>query len=242
MSSIDSFPSPTGCRRRSARRARCLLLFARVEKTRRFWLALCVLLFGTLQASAQNVSLGTASFTNASSDQAAAEWYWPLPNATSRTYEGYGAFAGAIRTETYTRGESIAGVKTVRWHLETKTVGLATPIVEDWWLAFDVANNLCVLQVVLGGTTAFTASAQVTPPVWLPGKPVAGEKWDFLGLKLSVEDVSASLHTSSVLKLSIEVPDQPVRHKTYSAGTGVIQDAESERPRPTGSGWMLQRK
>lgn len=204
-----------------------------------WFIAFCVTVAAGIQASGQNVSLGTASFGNAS-DQAAAAWYWPLPNAVTHLCDGYGDFAGATRTETYTRGEWVAGVRTVRWHLETKLQGLAAPDVEDWWLAFDVANNLCVLKLVQGGRVAFTASAQVTPPVWLPSKPVQGEKWDFLGITLTVEDMTASLHAGGVLKLGIGAPGRPVRYKTYNAGIGVVQDAVSDSPRPSGSGWRPQ--
>jgi hypothetical protein len=203
-----------------------------------WWLALGFTVAGAFQARGQNVTLGEATFS-AASDQVAPDWYWPLPSAVDYTYEGYGQFAGATRTETYSRGEWIAGVKTVRWHLETKYPGSVTPQVEDWWLAFDTAGDLCVLQIVQGGRTAYGASAQDTPPVWLPGKPVAGQKWDLLGNTLTVEDIIASLHAGGVLKLAVAVPGRPVEYKTFNGGIGVVQDALSENPRPGGSGWRL---
>lgn len=206
---------------------------------RRWLIALCIAIAGTMQALGQNVSLGTSVFTN-TSDQPAAAWYWPLPDGVTHLYDGYGDFAGATRTETYTRGEWIAGVKTVRWHTETKFKGLAMPEVEDWWLAFDAANNLCLLKIVQGGRVAFTASAQVNPLVWLPGKPVVGQQWDLLGITLTIKEVAASLHAGSALKLGIGMAGRPVRHKTYNAGIGVVQDAVSESPRPAGSGWRPQ--
>lgn len=206
----------------------------------RWSVALGVLVAGASLASAQSVTLGTASFTG-TSDRVAADWYWPLPDAVTYTYDGYGEFAGATRTETYSRGQSIAGVKAVQWHFETRVPGAATPEVEDWWLAFDAADNLCVLQVAQSGSTVFTASARVTPPVWLPGKPVQGQKWDIMGNSYTVEDVStSSLHAGAALKLGIRAPGQPVEYMTYNAGIGVVHDAMNESPRPSGSGWRLR--
>jgi hypothetical protein len=200
--------------------------------------ALCVTAGGAFQARGQNVSLGASSFSS-TSDQVAPDWYWPLPSAERNVYHGYGIFAGATRIETYLRGQSIAGVKAVQWHLETINPGAVTPVAEDWWLAFNVAGDLCVLQVVQGGRNVYVASPQVTPPVMIPAKPVRGQKWDVLGLAFTVEDVANSLHAGGFLKLGIGAPGQPVEYKTYDGGVGVIQDAVSAAPRPIGSGWTL---
>src|ERR1051325_4839379 len=84
----------------------------------RWWAGLLLTITLAPLARGQAVALGTASF-DASSDQVPADSYWPMPGGVIFKYDGYGAFAGATRTESYTPGQLVAGVKTIKWHMET---------------------------------------------------------------------------------------------------------------------------
>ena len=205
----------------------------------RWCLALLVAIACLSEARSQTVTLGTASFTGVS-DQIPANWYWPMPTGVTFIYNGYGTFAGATRTETYTPGQWIAGVKTVKWHMETKTGGSSTVTVEDWWLGLDVNGNLRVLQIVQSGSTVFAASGVKTPPVFLPSKPANGQKWDFLGNTLTIESVMTSRNAPGGLRMGIATPGSPAEYNTYNAGIGLVHEAANAKPAPVGSGWTLR--
>ena len=205
----------------------------------RWWIVLLVTIAGATKSQCQTVSLGAASFTGRS-DQVSADWYWPMPSGVTYLYNGYGTFAGATRIETYAPGQMIAGVKTVRWHIETKNAGSSAATVEDWWLAVDVNGDLRVLQIMQSGTAVFVLSPGKTPPLFLPASPKEGQSWDFFGNKLTIENVMASRHASGALKLAIAAPGSPVEYNTYNAGVGLIHEAASAKPAPIGSGWTLR--
>jgi hypothetical protein len=205
----------------------------------RWCIALLLSIADAAVAQSQTVSFGAASFTG-SSDQVSADWYWPMPGGVTYTYDGYGVLGGATRTETYTLGQWVAGVKTVKWHMETKNAGSIAPTVEDWWLALDVNGNLRVLEIVQSGSIVFAASGGKTPPIFLPNSPAKGQTWDFLGNKLTIEAVLESRNAGAGLTLSIAAPGSPVEYNTYNAGVGLIHDAASAKPAPIGSGWTLR--
>lgn len=202
----------------------------------RWWIAVLVAIAGACEARSQTVSLGSANF-NGTSDQISAQSYWPMPGGVTHIYDGYGAFAGATRTESYAAGQLIAGVKTVKWHIETKNAGSSIVTVEEWWLALDADGNFRVLKIAQSGSTVFVASGTTAPPIYLPGSPDRGKTWDFLGNKMTVEDVMASRHARAGLKLGIAAPGSPVEYNTYNAGVGLVQEATSANPAPIGSGW-----
>ena len=202
----------------------------------RWWIALVVAMACASDAQCQTVSLGTANFI-AISDQFPADWYWPMPGGVTHIYDGYGAFAGATRTETYTAGQLIAGVKTVKWHMETKNAGAAAASVEEWWLARDADGNVRVLKIAQSGSGVYLASGASTPPIYLPSNPTKGKTWDFLGNKMTIQGVMASRNARAGLKLGIAAPGSPVESNTFNAGVGLVQEATSANPAPIGSGW-----
>lgn len=205
----------------------------------RWCIALLLAIAGVSVAQCQTISLGTASF-KATSDQVPSGGFWPMPGAVARIYDGYGAFAGATRTESYTSGQLIAGVKAVKWHMETKDAGASTVTTEDWWLALDADGNLRVLQIAQSGTTGFVASAGTTPPIYLPVSPAQGQTWDFLGNTVTIVGLIASKNAHAGLKLGIAAPGLPVEYDTYNAGVGLVQETTSASPAPIGSGWTLR--
>jgi hypothetical protein len=202
----------------------------------RWWFALVVAIAGASEAQCQTVTLGAANF-KATSDQFPPDWYWPMPGGVTHIYDGYGAFAGATRTETYMGGQLIAGVKAVKWRMETKNAGASTATAEEWWLARDADGNVRVLKIAQSGSEVYVVSGASTPPIYLPSNPTKGKAWDFLGNKMTIEGVMASRNARAGLKLGIAAPGSPVEYNTYNAGVGLVQEAVSANPAPIGSGW-----
>ena len=212
-------------------------------RAERGWLSFCLgalLWCGVIhQGQCQTALLGGAVFA-ATSDQIPADWYWPMPANVTFTYDGYGTLEGGTRTETYLQGQWVAGVKTVKWHTETRTSAVSATTVEDWWLARDMKGNLRVLKIMQSGSTTFVASAGKAPPIFLPGVPAKGQTWDFLGNTFAIEAVMTSANAGSGIKLSITAPGSEAEYYVYNAGVGVAHDAMTQNPAPSGSGWALR--
>jgi hypothetical protein len=205
----------------------------------RWWVALLLAIAGTLEARCQTVALGDANFAG-DSDQISADWFWPMPSNVTYTYVGFGDFAGATFTETYIPGQWIAGVRTIKRHVEVKIPSTASVKVREWWMALDVNGNLRVLKIVDDGVTEFAASDQQAPAICLPGNPANGQTWNCAGNTVTIESVTASRNAGATLKVSIAAPGSGVEYRVYNAGVGVVQYSMSESPRPSGSGWRLR--
>jgi len=178
------------------------------------------------QAHCQNLSVGDAVFGSAS-DQVPAEWFWPMPAGVTNTFEGFGDNEGLSKTEKFSLGETVAGIKTVKRHVEGSAP--AVPV-EDWWLAADTNGDLRVLRVVRAGALVFEASATATPPMVLPGAPAEGQTWDLFGKTMTVEWVALSF-SGARLKVT-ETSGANTTCNYYHAGTGVTQTESG-----SSSGW-----
>lgn len=188
--------------------------------------ALLLSISGASPTRAQDVTLGDVTFVSAS-DQVPAEWYWPMPDDVTSTFEGFGENAGLTRTERFSRGETVSGVKTVKRHVEGSTEAVLT---EDWWLGADTNGDMRVLRLVRAGAAVFEASPTATPPLLLPGSPAAGQTWDLFGTTMTVDWVALSFSGAKV-KVT-QTAGIKVTSQYYSAGVGATY-AESG----SASGW-----
>lgn len=191
--------------------------------------ALCFAV-AALPTRAADVALGDAVF-NETSDQGTAECYEPLTVGVVLNFEGFGANEGNTRTEEYLAGGLVAGVKTVRRRVtETTLAGTAT---EDWWLAYDVQDNVRVLKMARSGAVAFQASASQAPPIFLPANPVKNDRWIVFGETIVVEYPDKA-DSTALLRLKVTAGGQAYS-VNYSCGVGRTVTDFGE-----GSGWNLK--
>ena len=139
-------------------------------------------------AQAAEVTLGGVGF-EATSDQVANEWYEPMSQGVTVTFEGFGTKAGHTRSITFTSGGELDGVKTIKKHLVEKA---GTEVTEDTWIAFDDQDNARVIKLERAGRVIFNASASTAPPLYLPAVPTEGQSWDLAGTTVTLEQVMPS--------------------------------------------------
>ena len=200
--------------------------------------ALLLLIRGADHTHGGVIHLGEATF-NDDSDQVSAAWFLPMPANTVITHDGFGDKAGVTRTETFSLGESVAGVKAVKWQITHDSLSVPN---EVWWLAFDSQDNLRVLKLLRPGLVDFTASANTPPPVFLPGTPAVGQTWSLLGAAVTVEDIIPS---QSGFRLKVKTVTAEATEPVYSyyhAGTGLVHVGTTSSPAPSGSGWSVRRQ
>jgi hypothetical protein len=192
--------------------------------------AVFLLAAAPLAGLAQQVALGHAVF-DASSDQGTPECYEPLAVGVVNTYEGFGSNQGNTRTEGYSAGGLVAGVKTVkRQVIETTPAGTTT---EDWWLAYDTEDNLRVLKFARSGAVVFAATSSQAPPLFLPANPATDDTWTLFGQTFAV--IYPSVAESTAL-LRIRVTSASgIQWVQYSCGVGRTVTEIGE-----GSGWQLK--
>jgi hypothetical protein len=188
--------------------------------------AAVLLIASTIRSHAQKVSLGDAAF-DATSDQMSKDWIFPMIPAVTNTFSGFGDYSGTTKTEEFSLGETVAGVKAVKRHIEGSS--LLVPV-EDWWLAAADNDDVRVLKLVRDGVAIFEASADTTPPLFLPGKPTGGQTWDLFEAKLTVEWFALSF-SGERFKVK-EISGLTSSYYYYHAGTGLTQ-SESD----SFSGW-----
>lgn len=203
------------------------------------WLSLCLgaLLWcaGIRQAQCQGITLGGAEFA-ATSDRVPADWYVPMLSDVTKTYEGYGANAGATRTEAFSRGETVSGVKCIKWHVVTNAANAAGATVEDWWLAVDTAGDVRVIKRWGTALQYFDALEPRVAPVFLPGNCTGNPTWELFGRTLTVVSVGES-QVTGVLQLKSEAAGTPVRLETFEAGTGLVCIVTNGVVPEEASGW-----
>ena len=206
-----------------------------MKKTTILAAALLLMIGTTCPTQAQEVTLGDATFS-ANSDQVSTNWYLPLRSGVTNTFEGYGANAGLTKTEQFSIGETVAGVKTVKRHIEGSSPAVAIAgaspavAVEDWWLAAGTNDDIRVLKLVRNGSVVFEATAVSTPPLLLPGTPTEGQTWEFFGATATIEWFATSFSGARV-KVK-QTSGTNVSSDYYHAGNGLMQ-TESD----SSSGW-----
>ncbi len=187
--------------------------------------ALLLLIGSAYDTHGQTVTLGDATF-DASSDQTGTKWFFPMLPDVTNTYTGFGDNDGLTKTERFFLGETVAGVKAVKRHIEGSSP--AVPV-EDWWLAAGTNDDLRVLKLVRGGVVLFEATANVTPPLLLPGTPTDGQTWELFGARMAVEWFALSF-SGERFKVT-ETSGANVSCHHYHAGTGLTQTESGS------SGW-----
>lgn len=198
--------------------------------------ALLFILSSASSTHGQSVTLGDATF-DATSDQTSPSWHLPMLNGVKNTFIGYGDREGLTKTEQFSLGETIAGVKTVRRHIEGSSPAVPT---EDWWLAAGTNDDLRVLKLVRAGSVVFEASAGVTPPVFFPGTPADGKTWDLFGATMTIEVVALSfsgarLKVTQTQTLGLSA-GLSATCDYYHAGSGLMLT----ETRSSSSGWRRQ--
>ena len=170
--------------------------------------------------------MGDATF-NATSDQAPADWHFPMLPGVTNTFAGFGDNDSLTKTESFSLGETVAGVKAVKRHIEGSSPAVPT---EDWWLASATNDDLRVLKLVRAEVVVFEASDTVTPLLLLPGTPTNGQTWDLFGATMSVESFALSF-TGALIKMT-ETSVSDVKCHYYRGGIGLTQTESG-----SSSGW-----
>lgn len=199
-------------------------------KTATYLILTTALLLAAPSARAQETTLGDVTFDAASAD-ADVTWYDPMRFDTPTILEGFGAITGRTRTVTYSSGGLVAGVKTIK--RQTVETGIA-PTTETLWIAFDAANDSRVLKIERAGAVVFEATAELSPPMYLPSLPTDGQSWDLGGTAVTVTSVIAS-NSGTCLKVTYGAGDQ-AESRFLRVGDGIIYiEAGNDsgwRPRP----------
>jgi hypothetical protein len=177
---------------------------------------------------AQDVTLGEATF---GANSAATDPTWYDPMTGSQVYDGLGTQAGLSRTVTYSAGGIVAGVQTIKRHVEQTGQGGAT---EDLWIAFDALDDARVLKVERAGAAVYVASTEATPPLYLPSQPADGQSWEVAGTTVTVEWAVVS-RTGIKVKINYLNAAGASHSETLESGKGVLTIALGED-----SGWRLR--
>ncbi len=177
-----------------------------------------------------DVTLGDATF-NATSADVAATWYDPMTVGTTKTFEGSGTNEGKTRTISFSAGGEVAGVTTLKRRVAEDEGAAAA---EDTWIAFDGEDNARVLKIERAGAVVFEATAEATPPLYLPADPQDAQSWVVAGTTVTIEWVARS---ASGYKMKINyVEASGTRHTdTIDAGKGLVQTVSGDE-----SGWKLK--
>jgi hypothetical protein len=187
--------------------------------------------FAALSIYAQDVTIGDITFTSTSADPDAT-WYDPMVQEGAIVLDGFGALNGKTRTITYSAGEAISGVKTIKRKCVETAVGEST---EEIWIAFDSNDDARVLKIVRSGNLVFQANATATPPLYMPSLPKDGQSWDLSGTTVTVDSVIAS-NSGTCLKVTYKTGEQ-AESRFLRVGDGIIYiEAGSD------SGWRPRAK
>lgn len=178
----------------------------------------------------QAIAVNEFSF-DATSDKIAAGWYQPLVPGVTIVFEGFGANEGLTKSETCSLGDTVAGVKTVKRHIEGSSAAVPA---EDWWIARDSNDDLRVLKLVRAGLVIFEASAPTNAPLFMPGTMVEGTTWELFGETFTVEWLTPS-HSGGLIKVRRNA-GASVSYQNYRSANGITYEVGGSEAEPA-SGW-----
>ncbi|MHB8773421.1 MAG: hypothetical protein ACYC7J_20715 [Syntrophales bacterium] len=123
--------------------------------------------------------------------------YFPAIAGEAITFTGYGSFAGTVYTWTFSPGETVQGVATLRERGTVTNAAGDTTIEFDSMLAQDIRGNVHVLKNVSGGTgTLSGVAAGLAATLLMPGDPRVGDSFgpsaDYTGTVLSLDETVGS--------------------------------------------------
>lgn len=192
-----------------------------VQKIRRYILLLVAMIYASAFlggcGSSDKEGITLQGYTFASGSATLTNSYFPASAGKVIGFIGYGAWAGSSYTWTFTPGESIQGIATLREKGTMTNSSGETTVLFDSLLAQDTQGNVHVLKNISGDTSTLSGIAAGQAATFLmPGNPKVGDGFgpsaNYTGTVIALDETVGSytgvLHTQFVEAQGDNTKDQ----------------------------------